>query len=94
MKKQKIDFTPMTEADANNMLADVHRITEKITDVKVTNWIDTKTKKMLFGLEVTLTNKTKAFLSDNSRAVIFDNKPLADFCCMAFKKAISEVHIS
>ena len=90
-RKKKLDFTPFSQADVNAMLAAVPTVDEKIKAYRVTQWFNSTTNEILFGIEAKDESGGWFNMCNGSRALIFSDKKLANAVCRAFKKQLNSV---
>ena len=88
-RKKKLDFTPFSQADVNALLAAVPSSDGKIRTYKVNIWFDKSNNSILYGIACQSKEGTWFNMCDGKRAIIFDDKKLANKVCREFKKSLS-----
>ncbi len=85
-KTQVLSFKPYSEKEANDLLATSPLLNSKINAVRVSQWFDKNKKDMLFGIQAKGESGEWCNMCDGARALVFDNKKLANMVCRAMKK--------
>ena len=88
-RKKKLEFTPFSQADVNALLAAVPSSDGKIRAYKVNSWFDRSNNSILYGIACQSNEGTWVNVCDGKRAIIFDDKKLANKVCLHFKKSLS-----
>lgn len=88
-RKEKLEFTPFGQADVNALLAAVPSFDGKIRNYKVNRWFDKSNNSILYGIACQSKEGTWFNMCYGKRAIIFDDKKLANKVCREFKKSLS-----
>jgi len=87
-KKNKLEFTPFTHHEADVLISNIPKYNQDIISYKVNNWFDSSHRILLYGIACKSKEGTWYNMCDGERAVIFNDRKLADKVCLELKKIL------